>query len=160
MLRPLSDCGRAFKKLKLNDLTDVTKFWLESLCEGAVASVQWVEGAYDGTDFTIGLTDKNGQMGSFVVKLKDGAELNPFMKDMLEVTGDMVQQAADDLDGVKMDDGEPDWVPEGMKGVKGLRGGKMAAKMALPSKLVKYARSVITSMPLKVRLASAHPPPL
>jgi len=42
--------------------------------------------------------------------------------------------------------GEPEWMPDGMKGTKSKH---TAAKMALPGKLMKYARSLLTSMPLK-----------
>jgi len=129
----------------------VTKFWLECLCEGSLGSIEWIAGGapYSGPDYALHLSDKNGHIGSFVVHLKEGAELNTFMKDMLDVTGDMVQASLDDLDDLKMGDGEPDWMPEGMKGIKGLRNGKMAARMALPGKLMKYARSLLTDMPLK-----------
>ena len=62
---------------------------------------------------------------------------------------DVVQAAADDLYAVQLGDGEPAWMPEGMKGLRGLRFGKLAARMVLPAKLIEWGRSLLGSMPPK-----------
>jgi len=138
----------AWKVLKLNTLADTTQFWLNGVCEDNLDGVDWQLAAAAGEpppagDHVLSVTDGAGnRLGSLIVRVKAGATLNKFMVEMLAVTADLLQQAADDVLGLGMGDGVPEWLPAGIKDLNG-RVGRMAAKMAIPGKLMRYAATLI-----------------
>ena len=143
-LGPVLD--RAYRGGKLYGLAGVAKYWLDNLCEGGLSSVEWDAGSAPATtgDHHLHITDPDGgaHLGSIVVVVKPGASLNAFMTDMIEVTKGLMQEAADDLLALGMGDGEPDWLPEGLKGLKG-KTADFAARCALLVKLVAYVRDLL-----------------
>ena len=77
------------------------------------------------------------------------------------MTAELLQLAADDVLALGMGDGEPTWLPDGMKGQKGLRNGKLAARMALPGRLMGYGRKLVGELTkdLISELKSYNSPP-
>jgi len=153
----------AWRNLKLATLAETTQFWLSGVCEDALESAEWIVGAGDPAgDHLMPISDAEGRkLGSVVLKVKAGAQLNAFMEEMIKVTAELLQLAADDVLALGMGDGEPTWLPDGMKGQKGLRNGKLAARMALPGRLMGYGRKLVGELTkdLISELKSYNSPP-
>ena len=103
MAAALSECiERAWRRARLDALLEVAKEWVSDVCEGdkRLAAVEWVPdeagAAASSIDLKGGaalvLTDKGpasppgGALGTIVATCKEGAELNGYIVDLLEVS--------------------------------------------------------------------------
>ena len=77
----------AWRNLKLATLAETTQFWLSGVCEDALESAEWIVGAGDPAgDHLMPISDAEGRkLGSVVLKVKAGAQLNAFMEEMIKV---------------------------------------------------------------------------
>ena len=141
---PLAD--RIWRAHRLEGFVEVAKMWIETLCEGdsRLAGVEWLLGAgpedgkgdgtpsADGSRYELGLTNAwdGAVAGTLRVTLKDGATLNESMMELMRASSTMLREIKADLDSLMMGEAFPDWIPEGLRGMK-MDMSKVAFRVAL-----------------------------
>ena len=146
----------------VRDLMDVAQIWLTELCEDDLDTVEWVPGhaarpdGLDGTGdpivYEIGIDNAwdGSAAGSLIVRLRPGQELNSVQHEMIGVTSKLLRETKNDMDAAKIGEWRATWVPAGLQGLVGkVPGVRLAAKTALPAKLLAHAKELITAMPIK-----------
>jgi len=149
---------RAWRKAKMLELVDVARQWIESVCEGRLEQTPLAftsdappaEGGGAGVhELGIERRGSAGWWGTLHVVARAGPALNETMVDAIQLCGEVLQQAADELESMAHGDASPEWTPASLLELPGIDSGRIAAQLRLPLKILDHVQATMAKMSWK-----------